>query len=290
VYLDFARNASQTHYFSEWEPLRTTGHSGKRPMRNLAGSVAIVTGGGRGIGKAIALELAGHGAAVAVAGPNPETLLATADEVVRQGGRALAVPVDVRRDALVQSMARQVRDALGPVDILVNNAAIIGPTAPVEEIAEADWDEVLAVNLTGAFLCCRAILPGMFELRRGKIVNIASMAGKMAYALRSPYAVSKWGLIGLTLTLAQEAGANGVQVNAICPGPVEGPRMDRVIANRAQELGQDPAAVKDEYVARAALKRMVRAEDVSRLVAFLVSVEGDNITGQAIDVSAGYAL
>jgi NAD(P)-dependent dehydrogenase (short-subunit alcohol dehydrogenase family) len=180
--------------------------------------------------------------------------------------------------------------ALGPIDILVNNAAIIGPTAPVERIHRADWDEVLAVNLTGAWLCCRAVLPEMIARRAGRIINIASMAGKMAYPLRSPYAVSKWGLIGLTLTLAQEVGAYGIQVNAVCPGPVEGERMRRIIADRAEALGQAPEQVERAYVEPAALKRMARAEDVAALVAFLTSPEADNITGQAIDLSAGYRL
>jgi NAD(P)-dependent dehydrogenase (short-subunit alcohol dehydrogenase family) len=258
--------------------------------RNLLGKVALVTGGGRGIGKAIALELARSGADVAVAGPTIATLKATASEIMRHGRRALAIPVDVSREDLVLLMNDQVKTGLGAVDILVNNAAIIGPTAPVEEITLNDWEDVLAVNLTGAFLCCRAVLPGMIERRRGKIVNIASMAGKMAYALRSPYAVSKWGLIGLTLTLAAEAGAHEIQVNAICPGPVEGPRMEQVIADRAAELGRDPESVKKEFVARAALRRMAQADDVAKMVAFLVSPEADNITGQAIDVSAGYGL
>jgi NAD(P)-dependent dehydrogenase (short-subunit alcohol dehydrogenase family) len=158
------------------------------------------------------------------------------------------------------------------------------------QVLPADWDEVLAVNLTGAFLCCRAFLPGMIARRAGKIINIASVAGKTAYPLRSPYAVSKWGLIGLTLTLAREVGEHQIQVNAVCPGPVEGDRMRRVIQERAAELGQEPAVVESDYLARTALHRMVTSHDVAALVAFLASPEADNITGQAIDVSAGYGL
>ncbi len=154
----------------------------------------------------------------------------------------------------------------------------------------SDWDEVLTVNLTGAWLCCQAVLPEMIARRAGKIINIASMAGKIAYPLRSPYAVSKWGLIGLTLTLAQEVGVYQIQVNAVCPGPVEGERMRRIIRDRAVALGQVPEEVERAYVEPAAMKRMVRAEDVAALVAFLASPEADNITGQAIDVSAGFRL
>ena len=252
--------------------------------------VAIVTGGGRGIGQVIAPRLARGGDDLVLAGLEPDELRATAAEVERLGRRALAVVADVARDDQVQTLVERSRVALGPIDILVNNAAIIGPTASVERVLRADWDEVLAVNLTGAWLCRGAVLPEMIARCAGKIINIASMAGKIAYPLRSPYAVSKWGLIGLTLTLAQEVGAYGIQVNAVCPGPVEGERMRRIIADRAEALSQAPEQVERAYVEPAAMKRMARAADAAALVAFLASPETDNITGQAIDVSAGYRL
>src|SRR5262249_2937339 len=142
----------------------------------------------------------------------------------------------------------------GRIDVLVNNAGVIGPHAPVWQLRRADWDEVLAVNLTGAMLCCRAVLPGMIERRSGRVINIASIAGKMAYSLRSPYAVSKWGLIGLTLTLAKEVGAHDIQVNAVCPGPVAGERMRGIIARRAAEQGRPVEAVEREYLETTLLK------------------------------------
>lgn len=256
----------------------------------LQRGVAIVTGGGRAIGKAIALRLALEGFDVVVSGPEPDELRATAAEIEGTGRRALAVIADVTRDEQVRAMVEEASRMSGAVDLLVNNAGIIGPTAPVVEIRREDWDEVLAVNLTGALLCCQAVLPGMFARGRGAIVNIASVAGKIAYPLRSPYAVSKWGLIGLTLTLAQEVGASGIRVNAVCPGPVDGDRMRRIIERRAEELGQTAEEVERDYLGRMALGRMARAEDVAALVAFLASPEAGNITGQAIDVSAGYWL
>jgi meso-butanediol dehydrogenase / (S,S)-butanediol dehydrogenase / diacetyl reductase len=252
--------------------------------------VAIVTGSGRGIGKSIALRLARDGAGVVVAGLEPEALRETTSEIDRLGRRQLHVHTDVSRPDQVDALIEQTLQAFGRIDILVNNAAIIGPTAPVDQIELRDWEEVLAVNLTGAFLCCRAVLPAMKAQRSGKIINIASVAGKMAYALRSPYAVSKWGLIGLTMTLAKEVGEYQIQVNAVCPGPVEGDRMRLIVAQRARELGQDPGQVERGFVETTVLKRMVRAEDVADLVAFLASPSADNITGQAIDVSAGYSL
>lgn len=252
--------------------------------------MALVTGGGRGIGRAIALRLAREGFNLVLAGPEPVELNATGAEIQSLGRRHLEVVVDVSQEDRVRTLADLALDTLGRIDILVNNAAIIGPTAPVAQVPRADWDEVLAVNLTGALLCCQGVLPGMIARRSGKIVNIASVAGKIAYPLRSPYAVSKWGLIGLTLTLAKEVGEHNIQVNAVCPGPVAGERMRQVIEQRAAELGQPPEQVERDYLERLALKRMVRAEDVAALVAFLASPEADNITGQALDVSAGFGL
>ncbi len=256
--------------------------------------VAVVTGAGRGVGRTIALRLAGDGADVVVAGPQEEELQDTAAEVQALGRRAspriMTVVVDVRDEAQVNRMAERTLREFGRIDVLVNNAAVIGPTALASDIRLADWEEVLAVNLTGAFLCARAVLPGMMARRTGKIINIASIAGKMAYALRSPYAVSKWGLIGLTMTLAKEMGPYNIQVNAVCPGPVVGERMKRVIEERAAELGQSAEQVEQTYIQATVLRRLVRADDVAALVAFLASPEADNITGQALDVTAGYGL
>jgi NAD(P)-dependent dehydrogenase (short-subunit alcohol dehydrogenase family) len=252
--------------------------------------VAVVTGGGRGIGRSIALRLAAAGADVAVAGRDPAVLADVAAAVEALGRRSLAVPADVANEEQVAHLARLTRERLGLADVLVNNAGIAGPTAPVQAVSRAQWDEVLAVNLTGAFLCCRAFLPDMIARRIGKVVNISSVAGKTGYALRAHYAASKWGMIGLTRSLALEAGPFNVQVNAICPGPVEGERLRRVIRDRARELGQPEEEVERTYVRGTALGRMVSPEDVAELVAFLASPASDNITGQAIDVSAGYAL
>jgi NAD(P)-dependent dehydrogenase (short-subunit alcohol dehydrogenase family) len=217
-------------------------------------------------------------------------LEAAAAEVEALGRRALPVVTDVTREEQVAAMAARALEALGRIDVLVNNAGIIGPTAPVVHLERADWDEVLAVNLTGAMLCCRAVLPDMIARRSGRIVNISSIAGKIAYTLRSPYAVSKWGLIGLTLTLAKEVGEHDIQVNAVCPGPVRGERMRGIFATRAAELGQTPEEVESTYVQATVLRRLVEAEDVAEVVAFLASPHARNITGQAIDVAAGYGL
>jgi NAD(P)-dependent dehydrogenase (short-subunit alcohol dehydrogenase family) len=252
--------------------------------------VAIVTGGGTGLGRTIAQRLARAGWNLVLAGPAAQELQAVVHELRSGERQALAVVADVRYEDQVAAMARAALDAFGRIDALVNNAGIIGPTAPVAEMPRDEWDEVLAVNLTGAMLCAKAVVPAMRSRRSGKIINIASVAGKIAYALRSAYGVSKWGMIGLTMTLAKEMAVYNIQVNAVCPGPVRGERMARVIGERAAELGRSEQQVERDYVSATALKRLVEPEDVADLVAFLASEQSNNITGQAIDVSAGYGL
>jgi NAD(P)-dependent dehydrogenase (short-subunit alcohol dehydrogenase family) len=252
--------------------------------------VAIVTGGGRGIGKHIALRLARDGYDVALADLDHPELDPTALEIAALGRRTIAVRTDVTDEEQVRGMADVTLRVLGRIDVLVNNAGVVGPTAPVPDVNRAEWQAVLDVNLTGPFLCAAAVLPAMMRQRSGKVINIASIAGKIAYALRSPYAVSKWGLIGLTLTMAKEMAEHNIQVNAICPGPVAGPRMDGIIARRATELGQTTEEVTEFYLRSMALHRMVQPDDVANLVAYLASPAGDNITGQALEVTAGWGL
>lgn len=251
---------------------------------------AVVTGGGHGIGKAIALALAQEGANVLICGRHEETLQQTAGEIQKLGRQGLAVVCDVAQEDQVDAMIKSALSAFGSLNILVNNAGIVGPTAPITNVSREDWDHTLAVNLTSAFLCARAVLPGMIERRSGKIINISSVAGRMAYALRAPYAASKWGMIGLSRTLAQEVGPHNIQVNAVLPGPTAGERMQIVIDQRAKELGQSSADVEKQYVDGTALKRMVDPAHVAATVVFLASSDGDSITGQAIEVTAGIAL
>ena len=252
------------------------------------GRTVFITGAGSGLGKQTALAFASAGYDVAVTG------LQGTDETAAQirscGAAALALQLDVRDAAQVESAVARAAAELGPPDVLVCNAAIEGPTAAAADIAPEDWNDTLSVNLTGAFLCDRAVIPRMVELGRGSIIHISSVAGLQAYPLRSPYAVSKWGLIGLTQTLAAELGASNVRVNAVCPGPVDGDRMRRVIEHRAAAEGRDRSEVEADYRGRTALGRLVEADDVVELVLFLASDAAKNITGQAIRVCAGYGL
>lgn len=219
-----------------------------------------------------------------------EPVATLARQLEQEGGKALAVAADISRAEDVSRLVEQTLARFGHLDILVNNAALRGPTKPLVEVEQREWEEVLAVNVTGVFLCCRAVLPAMLERRRGKIVNVSSVAGKLAYPLRSPYATSKWALLGLTRTLAQEVGAHNIRVNAICPGPVAGDAMEEVIQIRAQQLGKKVDEVRNLFLERTALGRMVEPKQVADLALFLASPAADSITGQAFSIDSGFAL
>lgn len=256
----------------------------------LDGKVSIVTGGGQGIGSQIALCFAGEGSAVTLAARSKTLIDEVAAKIRERGGRALPVVTDVSDELSVERMIRATVDEFGAIDVLVNNAGIPGPTALATKISREDWERMLAVNLTGAWLCAKHTLPIMIERHSGRVINITSLAGLIAYALRSPYAVSKWAMIGLTQTLAQEVGGHNITVNAIAPGPVRGPRIESVIRNRAAEMGRTYEEVERDYVEPAALKRMVEDADIAAMALFLASEDGRNITGETIEISGGYRL
>ncbi len=252
--------------------------------------VAVITGGGTGIGKQTALLLAQEGADVVVLGPLADELELVRKEVETLSRRCLAYKANVADEDQVNAAIEASLKSLGQIDVLINNAAILGPAAPVAQMSVRSWTEEIAVNLTGSFLCCRAVLPAMMEQKSGKIINITSVAGQRAYPLRSAYAVSKAGLIALTRTLAAEVGPYNIRVNAIAPGPVSGNRMKRVIEGRARSTGQSTAEVEASYLGALALGRMVEEEDVARMALFLASEQGDNITGQVFNVCSGYKV
>ena len=257
----------------------------------LAGKVAIITGGGRGIGRAIALRFAAEGAALTLSGTGRQHLDATAAEIVSAGGRALALVADVADEAAVARMVDATVAHFGGLNILVNNAGISGPTATVVETRREDWERTLAVNLTGAMLCAKHAIPHLVTASGARIINITSIAGQIGYALRASYAASKWGMIGLTRSLAIELGPNGVTVNAIAPGSTRGERLTTVIRDRAAALGRSPAEVENEFfVGSNALKRMVEPEEIAATALFLASEAARNITGETITVSAGFRL
>lgn len=251
--------------------------------------VAVVTGGNRGIGRAIAVALAADGFAVAVTARDADTLADTVAAIEADGGTALAVPCDVRDEESVTTMARDVAE-LGRVHTVVANAGIAGPTAPLHEIQLAEWRNCLATDLDGVFLTFRAFVPAMIESGAGSLVAISSMTGKRPLHGRTPYAAAKMGVIGLVRTLAVELGPHGIRVNAVCPGAVAGPRIDDVIRRQAATRGitEDEALL--AFTGASPLARLVKANEVAAACAYLASDAAASITGEDLNVSAGVVM
>jgi NAD(P)-dependent dehydrogenase (short-subunit alcohol dehydrogenase family) len=251
--------------------------------------VAVVTGGNRGIGRAIAVALAADGFAVAVTARDADTLADTVAAIEADGGTALAVPCDVRDEESVTTMARDVAD-LGRVHTVVANAGIAGPTAPLHEIQLAEWRNCLATDLDGVFLTFRAFVPAMIESGAGSLVAISSMTGKRPLHGRTPYAAAKMGVIGLVRTLAVELGPHGIRVNAVCPGAVAGPRIDDVIRRQAATRGITEEEALRAFTGASPLARLVKANEVATACAYLASDAAASITGEDLNVSAGVVM
>jgi 3-oxoacyl-[acyl-carrier protein] reductase len=258
----------------------------------LRDRVAVVTGAAKGMGDAICEALAREGASVVAAARDAGPLAALVERLARAEGappRHLAVPTDVTREDQVAALADRTRTEFGRVDILVNAAGTIGPIeTPLHKIAPEEWDRVLAVNLRGVFLCCRAFVPSMIERKYGKIINIAGTSGLRGYRYRAAYSSSKWAVRGLTRTLALEVGPYNVNVNAIFPGVVEGDRMQTIIAEKAKVRGTTPKAVFDEYVGEMAMRRFTEETDIANAVVFLASDDSRQIAGHEIVVDGGW--
>jgi len=246
----------------------------------LAGRTALVTGGGNGLGAAIARALHAQGAAVVVVGRRPEPLATLCAEL---GAGASWQECDVADPASVADLAEAL--ATTDISILVNNAGIAGPVAPLVDISVEEWDEVFDVNVRGVFLLCRAFLPAMVARGSGDVINLASVSGKRPLVRRTPYAASKMAVIGLTATLAFEVGPAGVNVNSLSPGPVAGPRMERNFTLEAERSGTSYAEAEHAFVSRAALGRMVTETEVGAAVVAMLAMPG--MCGADIDLSAG---
>lgn len=267
--------------------MTSTRTSGAYRDPDLTGDVVLVTGGGHGIGATIARRFAGAGADVALIGRDREALSETQGRIEELGRRCLALQADVSAEDEVRAAVVQTVADLGSISILVNNAGIAGPTRPLAELELDEWEAVLAINLTGAFLCCREAIPHLRAGGWGRILNIGSGTGKRPLVNRTPYATSKLGLVGLTRTLAQELGSDEITVNTISPYVVEGPRMERVVASGAAERGITEEEFRAELVAGSPFGRGVSEEDVAGVAMFLVSDAASNLTGQDYNVSAG---
>jgi NAD(P)-dependent dehydrogenase (short-subunit alcohol dehydrogenase family) len=239
----------------------------------------LVTAGAAGIGRTIAERLAGAGARLWVCDVD-EGALRACGEARPDWGRSTC---DVADPAAVERMMGDLAAAWGGLDVLVNNAGIAGPTRPVEEIGLEEWRRTIEVNLNGMFYCARLAVPHL-KASRGAMINLSSIAGRLGYALRTPYAASKWAVVGLTRSLAKELGPHGVRVNAILPGVVAGPRIEGVIRARADAAGVPYEEMEGRYKRYSSLGRMVTADDIAATALFLCGPGGLNISGQALSV------
>jgi NAD(P)-dependent dehydrogenase (short-subunit alcohol dehydrogenase family) len=259
-------------------------------LMKLLDKVAIITGGGKGIGRAIALAFAREGADISLAARSTKELEAVAENIHRLGRKASVNTTDLTKDDQVTSMVEDTLKEFGRIDLLVNNSGIAGPTAHVFDITPEEWDYTFAVNLRGVFLCCRAVVPAMIKRGKGKIINISSVGGKFPMAMRSPYCSTKMGLIGLTRSLASELGRFNINVNAISPSAVEGERMNRVWAAESAVTGLPVDELRKQYVSSAPLRKLVHEEDVAQVAVFLASDDSNMMTGQDINVCGGIAM
>lgn len=241
--------------------------------------VALVTAGASGIGRAIAECLAADGVTVHICDRDQSSLDQCLDDNPNMRGSCC----DVSDIGQVDSLFADLAGYTERLDILVNNVGIAGPTAPVEDLDPMDWDRTIAVDLNSAFYVTRLATP-LLKQSRGSIVNMASNAALFGFPLRSPYAAAKWALIGLTKTWAMEMGPSGVSVNAICPGSVNGPRIESVIAKDAGERGLQAEEIRDVYLRQSSMRVFVEATDIAETVKFLCSPAGHNISGQALGI------
>jgi NAD(P)-dependent dehydrogenase (short-subunit alcohol dehydrogenase family) len=246
----------------------------------LLDRTAVVTGGGSGLGAAIATALHEAGARVIVVGRNTDKLQAVAS---RLQSRTRWHACDVSDPHSVEALREALVDE--DVSILINNAGIPGPVSSMTDIDVAEWDDVFAVNVRGTFLMCKAFLPPMMARGKGDIVNIASVSGKRPLVHRTPYCASKMAVIGLSSTLAFEAGPAGVNVNTLSPGPVTGPRMERNFRLESERSGGSVAEAEQAFVSRAALGRMITEQEVGAAVVGMLGMPG--LCGSDIDLSAG---
>lgn len=246
----------------------------------IKGLRVLVTAGANGIGRATARAFAAEGAKVHICDVDRTALaeMAQSDPAMTQS------VCDVSDRAAVGALMEAALAALGGLDCLINNAGIAGPTGRVDEIDPADWDSCVAIDLTGQFNCTRLAVPHLKQSKNASIVNLSSQAGKHGFPLRSPYAAAKWGVIGFTKALSAELGEFGIRANAICPGLVEGPRIQSVIANKARSFNVSHEEMTERLFSGVSIKQFVDPADIAKQIVFLASPFAKTISGQEISV------
>jgi NAD(P)-dependent dehydrogenase (short-subunit alcohol dehydrogenase family) len=245
--------------------------------------VVFVTGAGRGAGRAIALRLAGDGFAVAAVGRTEAPLRTVCEAISAAGHRAVHLVCDVTQRDQVHAAAAEAERQLGPIDVLVNNAGE-SDSAPFASMGDELWERMLAVNLTGTYHCMRAIVPGMFARGRGRVINVASVAAKVGFPYTAGYVAAKHGVLGLTRAVATEAALKGVTVNAICPGWLDTEMTDRSVARIASKTGQSPDDVRRVIEGMNPQRRLIHADEVAAIAAFLASPDAAGINGQDFNI------
>lgn len=256
-------------------------------MGLLEDKVAIITGASKGIGRVLALRFAREGAAVVCAARSADLVEETAAQVVRGGGRAIAVVCDAAREDDARRLVEEAVRAFGGVHVLVNNAGDGGPTRPVQDYTLEDWRYTIDSCLTSSYLCTRFVVPEMIRAGGGAIVNISSMAGRRGLPYRIGYCSAKAGQVGMTYGMALELAPHNIRVNCVAPGAVEGDRIDRVIAGQAQVRGVSVEAMRKAMMERSPLRRFVTADDIVDATLFLCSDMARSISGQVVAVNAG---
>lgn len=251
-----------------------------------AGEIAFVSGGSRGIGRAVALALAEAGTDVAVHGRDEAALAGVVSEVLALGRRAAAFTADLRDEAALRALPARVEAALGPVDLLVNNAGV-AVSAPFLKTDRATWDSILDVNLTSVYILSQAFLPGMLAKGAGRIVNVASVAGKVGHAYVTAYCASKHAVVGFTKALALEVARKGVTVNAVCPSYVETEMTETSIRNIVEKTGRSEEDARESLLAQNPQHRLVSADEVAACVRYLCSDAARGVNGQAINLCGG---
>ena len=253
--------------------------SSKKINAMTSGQVVLISAGASGIGRVIAETFLAHDCHVHVCDIDADAIT----EFLKDNPGASETRANISNVAEVTEVFDDLEARYGRLDILVNNAGIAGPTAHLEDIEPADWDRTVAVNLNGHFYCTRMAIP-LLKVSRGSIINIASCAAFSGCPGRAPYTASKWAIVGLTKTLAMELGPDGVRVNAICPGSVDGERIEAVIERDAKNRGQSVDTIREMYLRQSSLRSFVSPQDVANLALFLASDLGAKISGQAIGV------
>lgn len=261
----------------------------KKDRISLRGQTAIVTGGGSGIGQAICVALAKQGASLLISGRNENHLKETVDQIQHIGGNADFIRADVTRSADVSAMVQKAEEMYGHIDLLYNNAGIC-TVCDIETMPESWWDDTFAVNCKGVFLCSKAVISSMKKAGRGRIINIASQAGKTAAPMQTHYSASKAAVIAFTRGLAMELKDTGIRVNCICPGSVMSEMTLREAQSFQKITGIDPETILESWKSSIPLGRWVTPEDVADIAVFLASDYTSYMTGQSINISGGQTM